>query len=231
MEIERLFRQQVEGNIPSSATTAEHYRKVLFGDLTKESVEGLMQSLSGQVILDVASGLNHLYGESLIRRVHEYNKTVPVDKRIHILGIEPKAGYKVGDLLGFKQEEIAQAQQGYKVDESFNEKEYIIPETADQMRSVPDASVDKILSHLFVPGYIENNSKLLSIFEEFYRVLKMGGEIRVYPFHDGDEYLFGSMGTPLGKFITKHFTIHFFRPAEIQTSENRTMVLVKNAKE
>lgn len=132
METENVHYEQLKRikEIPSSATTAKHYRKVLFGDRTGESTEDLLQSLSSQTILDITSGLNHLNGESLIRQVHEYNKTVPSDKKIHIFGIEPKLQHPVGDPLGFKQEEIEQAKQGYEVDESFDGADYLIPETA-----------------------------------------------------------------------------------------------------
>jgi SAM-dependent methyltransferase len=153
--------------IISTGRSFAYYRKLLFDGRSEATV---LRQLEGKRIVDVGCGLTPYVENSLFQSCYRAG--------IECYGIDPKLreGFSLG---AFDRAKIL-ATGGGKVNPSPPGMERAIGTMAHDL-PFDDASVDMIVSCYLLFVWIEDESALKAIFREFERVLKPGGEIRVFP--------------------------------------------------
>ena len=157
-------------NIPVISTTRpfDFYRRVLFNNQTEEQ---LKQTLTGKVLVDIGCGLTPFVEDSMFQWCRRQG--------IDFYGVDPKlkGGFKFG-LFDRIKSRITGAKSAPDPDIAGQEKTI-----ATYANALPfeDNSVDEILSCWLIFSWIRRDYLLSDIFSEFNRVLKPGGNIRLFP--------------------------------------------------
>ena len=151
----------------STARSFYYYRKVLFDNKSSSTV---LQELQGQCILDIGCGLTPYASDSMFQACYKGG--------VDFYGIDPKLadGFKLGR---FDRAKIM-ATGGGKLNRDAPGLTKGIASFADDL-PFEDESVDLILSCYLLYAWIGDEDILESIFREFYRVLKPGGEVKIFP--------------------------------------------------
>ena len=151
----------------STGRSFYYYRKIFFDN---NSFSTVLQELQGQCILDIGCGLTPYASDSMFQAC--YNAGVD------FYGIDPKLaeGFKLGP---FDRAKIM-ATGGGKMNPDAPGLEKGIAAVADDL-PFDDESVDLILSCYLLFAWIGDEDILESIFREFYRVLKPGAKVKIFP--------------------------------------------------
>jgi SAM-dependent methyltransferase len=159
--------QRLSLPVISTGRSFAYYRKLFFDGRTAASV---LQQLEDKRILDVGCGLTPYVEDSMFQACNRAG--------IEFYGIDPKlsAGFKLGLFDRVK----IRATGGGKMNLHPPGMERAIGTTADEL-PFEDASVDMILSCYLLFIWINDEAALEAIFGEFERVLRPGGDIRIFP--------------------------------------------------
>lgn len=143
------------------------YREVFFGNRSESEV---LEELRGKTILDVGCGLTPFTKDSMFQACHSAG--------IDFYGVDPKLaeGLQFG---AFDRLKIA-ASGGEGMDSNAPGEDHRLGIYSDDL-PFDDGSVDLILSSWALFVWITDPQILESVFAEAARVLKPGGEVRIYP--------------------------------------------------
>lgn len=145
-----------------------YYRKIFFDSRSESEV---LDSLKGKTIVDIGCGLTPYITESMFQVCRQND--------VDFYGVDPKLeeGFKFG--LFDKLKVMVIGGSG-SIDANAQGLEKGIATLADNL-PFEDESTDLILSCFLIYAWINDESILENIFREFHRVLKSGGEIKIYP--------------------------------------------------
>jgi SAM-dependent methyltransferase len=151
----------------STGRPFSYYRKIFFDNKPASTV---LRELQGQCILDIGCGLTPYVSDSMFQACHNAG--------VDFYGIDPKLaeGFKLGP---FDRAKIMATGSG-KINHDAPGLEKGIATLADDL-PFDDESVDLILSCYVLFAWIGDEDNLESIFREFHRVLKPGGEVKIFP--------------------------------------------------
>ena len=154
-----------------TARPFSYYRKVFYQGQSRSEV---LQNLKGKRVVDVGCGYTPYAPDSMFRACH--------DAGIDFYGIDPLIGTDIK--FGLKERTLARATGGRGI---FNAGapglSRALSATAQEL-PFDDQSVDEILCSYLMFVWIEDEKMLADIFEEFLRVLKPGGQIKLYPLYE-----------------------------------------------
>ena len=154
-----------------TARPFSYYRKVFYQGQSRSAV---LHSLKGKRVVDVGCGYTPYAPDSMFRACH--------DVGVEFYGIDPLIGTDIK--FGLKERTLARATGGRGI---FNAEapglSRALSATA-QMLPFDDQSVDEILCSYLMFVWIEDEEILADIFEEFLRVLKPGGQIKLHPLYE-----------------------------------------------
>ncbi len=170
------MRQQVRalqrGGIPMlhTARPFSYYRKVFYAGASAKKV---LDNLEAKRIVDIGCGYTPYAEDSMFQACHangvEFFGVDPVLSQAPSLGVREKA---MARLFGGRG----------RFDANAPGLERALANSADEL-PFEDDSVDQILCSYLMFVWLEDEAQLAEIFSEFYRVLKAGGVIKLYPFH------------------------------------------------
>ena len=151
----------------STGRSFYYYRKIFFDN---DSSSTVLQELQGQCILDIGCGLTPYAPDSMFQACYRND--------VDFYGIDPKLaeGFNLGP---FDRAKIM-ATGGGKMNHDAPGLEKGIATLADDL-PFEDGSVDLILSCYLLFAWIGEEEILETIFREFYRVLKPGGMVKIFP--------------------------------------------------
>ncbi len=151
----------------STGRSFAYYRKLFFDGQPEAAV---LNALQGKRVLDVGCGLTPYVDDSMFQACYRAG--------IEFYGVDPKLsdGFK----LGLFDRAKIRATGGGKMNPHPPGIERGIGTMAHEL-PFDDASVDMILSCYLLFIWIDDEAALEAIFREFERVLKPGGDIRVFP--------------------------------------------------
>jgi len=171
------------------------YRDVFFKGGSEETV---LESLQGKVVVDVGCGLTPYTRDSMFQACWANG--------VEFYGVDPKLGGTL-KLGAFDRLKVA-ATRGSGVDPEAPGAERRLAAMADKL-PFEDGSVDLILSSWFLFAWLRDPEMVRVIFEEFWRVLKPGGEVRVYPTPDWKDGGHVRAGVPEAFQIEQRFRAEF----------------------
>ena len=152
----------------STGRSFTYYRNIFFGGRSRSEVLG---ELGGQRIVDVGCGLTPYVSDSMFQVCRKQG--------IDFFGVDQKfrGDFRPGllDVVGIR----AVGGRG-RICTRARGLEKCFGASADDM-PFEDDSVDLILSNFLLYAWIQDKRALESIYREFHRVLKRGGEARIYP--------------------------------------------------
>ena len=150
----------------STGRSFRYYRRLFFnGDSATQVLRDLRQSR----ILDIGCGLTPYVNNSMFQACYR--------AQVEFYGIDPKLGQ--GFRLGAFDRAKTLATGGV-IDPNPPGLERAIAASADDL-PFADESVDLILSCYLLHAWIIDERLLDGIFKEFYRVLKPGGRVKIFP--------------------------------------------------
>lgn len=144
---------------------AAKYREVLFSDLDPILFILYLKNSEGKRWLDVGSGETYKEPNSMMNRLRE-------DWNITMVGVDPMYGERVGHM--------DKARGLHKLDEEWTGKNELYPYTVQRLE-FEDASFDLILSCWALDKVNMANGGMEQAFRQIARVLKPGGDARLYP--------------------------------------------------
>ena len=154
-----------------TARSFQAYRKVFYQN-QPESV--VLSQLHGKRIVDIGCGYTPYADDSMFRAAHEAD--------VEFYGVDPLI--RMGIRFGFRERALARATGGsgrFRTDPPGVEKAL---RTTAQELPFQDQSIDEILCSYLLFVWIEDEATLADIFEEFRRVLKPGGLVKIFPLHE-----------------------------------------------
>ncbi len=157
-------------NIPVISTTRplRFYRRALFDNQSKQQ---LHKDLQGKVLVDVGCGLTPFIEDSMFQWCRRHG--------IDFYGVDPKVkdGFKFGVF-----DRLKSMATGARTipNPAIAGLDKTIATYANEL-PFEDQSVDIILSCWLVLSWIHDDDLLHNIFQEFDRILKPGGSIRIFP--------------------------------------------------
>jgi len=165
---------------PVTGRNWHSYAQHLFADIPKKDLVG---HLANKDFLDIGSGLNHIYQDGLVYKVfRKGNKNGTEDRsRKKAIGMDI---HPFPNTNRFKQ--------GSVYDTKF-----------------PNSSFDIITSQYLVYYWIDDVKRLKKVFKEIHRILKKGGQFRIYPVFYGD-YHYNNKS--LMKYIHNRFKVEIYKP-------------------
>ena len=184
-----------------------YYRKVFYRGHSRARV---IRSLHGKRIVDVGCGYTPYASDSMFRACH--------DAGVEFYGVDPLIGTDVR--FGIREWALARATGGRGL---FNAAapglSRALPATAQNL-PFDDQSVDEILCSYLMFVWIEEEAALADIFEEFSRVLKQGGQIKLYPLHQWSYMRFSDqrLSAVLSNFKIEQAFVHGGLDARIMPS-------------
>ncbi|MBL4866919.1 MAG: methyltransferase domain-containing protein, partial [Pseudomonadales bacterium] len=145
-----------------------YYRRTFFDSRSESEV---LNSVKDKIIVDIGCGLTPYITESMFQVCRQNN--------IDFFGVDPKLkeGFKFG--LFDKLKVIIIGGSG-SIDSNAKGLEKGIATLADDL-PFKEESTDLILSCFLIYAWINDETILENIFREFHRVLKPGGQIKIYP--------------------------------------------------
>jgi len=157
-------------NLPviSTGRSFGFYRKMFFENQSESQV---MNSLKGKVIADVGCGLTPYVSDSMFQACRR--------EGVDFYGVDPKLaeGFKFGP---FDKVKVRLVGGRGRINPDAKGLEKGLGTLADDLPFENDA-VDLILSSYLLYAWIDDETILESIFREFHRVLKPGGQIKIFP--------------------------------------------------
>ncbi len=154
-----------------TARPFSYYRKVFYQGQSRSEV---LQNLTGKRVVDVGCGYTPYAEDSMFRACH--------DAGIEFYGVDPLIGTDIN--FGLKERTLARATGGRGI---FSAEapglSRALNATAQEL-PFDDQSVDEILCSYLMFVWIEDEEILADILEEFLRVLKDGGQVKLYPLHE-----------------------------------------------
>lgn len=154
-----------------TARSFDSYRKVFYRNRPRSTV---LSQLQDKRIVDVGCGYTPYAGDSMFRACHQAG--------IEFYGVDPLVSDDIH--FGFKERILARATGGrgdFRTDPPGIER--ALCATA-QALPFEEQSVDEILCSYLLFVWIEDEETLADIFEEFQRVLKPGGVVKLFPLHE-----------------------------------------------
>ena len=180
-------RLKVSGKIPITGRSLQNYATQLFPDIDPKKV---LPYVGTKDYLDVACGINHLYPESLLRNLQ---------------------GPKTKTKIGLDIHSLANAATNNKVNYTNYTKGSIYK------TNFKSGSFDCITVNNFMYFWEQNPHKLLEIYKEIYRLLRVGGEIRIFPVFFGN---YSCDNIELFEYLNTHFVIRCLRPKTDYSKES-----------
>lgn len=154
-----------------TARPFSYYRKVFYQGQSRAEV---LKYLMGKRIVDVGCGYTPYAEDSMFRACYEAG--------VEFYGIDPLIGTDIK--FGLKERTLARATGGRGI---FNAAapglSRALNATAQEL-PFDNQSVDEILCSYLMFVWIEDEEILADILEEFLRVLKVGGQVKLYPLHE-----------------------------------------------
>ena len=155
-------------NMIHTARPFSYYRKVFYEGQPASSV---LRSLRGKRVVDVACGYTPYSEDSMFRACH--------DAAIEFYGVDPRIGTDI--TFGIAERAVAIATGGSgRFSINAPGLANALPASAQEL-PFEDNSVDEILCSYLLFVWIEDEELLADIFNEFRRVIKDGGAIKLYP--------------------------------------------------
>ncbi len=154
-----------------TARPFSHYRKIFYPGQSRSQV---LKSLSGKRIVDVGCGYTPYAEDSMFRACH--------DAGIEFYGVDPLIDTDIK--FGLKERTLTRATGGRGI---FNAEAPGLARalsTTAQELPFDDQSVDEILCSYLMFVWIEDEDILADILEEYLRVLKTGGQVKLYPLYE-----------------------------------------------
>ncbi len=155
----------------STGRSFKYYREIFFGNRSQREV---LDALEGKRIVDVGCGLTPYVSDSMFQICRK--------RGIEFFGVDPK----FAEGFSLSRVDVASIRlvggRG-KISRNAPGSENRIAAPADDL-PFDDASVDLILSNFLLYAWIQDERLLEKIYREFHRVLKDGGEVRIYPTPD-----------------------------------------------
>ncbi|MEH6593643.1 MAG: class I SAM-dependent methyltransferase [Halioglobus sp.] len=154
-----------------TARPFSYYRKVFYQGQSRSEV---LHKLTDKRIVDVGCGYTPYAEDSMFRACH--------DAHIEFYGVDPLIGTEIK--FGLRERALVRATGG---------RGNLNPEAPGLSRAIgttaqelpfDDQSVDEILCSYLMFVWIEDEGILADILEEFLRVLKTGGQVKLYPLHE-----------------------------------------------
>jgi SAM-dependent methyltransferase len=151
----------------STGRSFAYYRKIFF---SKQCPRNVLSSLADKKIVDIGCGLTPYVSNSMFQACHKAG--------VEFYGVDPKlaAGFKFGLFDRAKIRAVG----GGGMNKDAPGLKRCIGTFANDL-PFEDKSVDLFLSCYVLFVWISDEEILESIFSEFLRVLKPGGEVRIYP--------------------------------------------------
>jgi SAM-dependent methyltransferase len=151
----------------STGRSFAYYRKIFFN---KQCPRNVLSSLADKKIVDIGCGLTPYVSNSMFQACHKAG--------VEFYGVDPKLadGFKFGPFDNAKIRAVG----GGRMNKDSPGLEKGIGTLADDL-PFDDNSVDLLLSCYVLFAWISDEKILEKIFSEFLRVLKPGGEVRIYP--------------------------------------------------
>jgi SAM-dependent methyltransferase len=190
-----------------TARPFSYYRKVFYRGQPRSRV---LKQLQGQRIVDVGCGYTPYASDSMFRACY--------DAGIEFYGIDPLIGTDIN--FGFREWAVARATGGRGVfDTNAPGLSRALPATAQEM-PFDDQSIDEILCSYLLFVWINEEALLATILEEFHRVLKPGGHVKLYPLHEWRQLRFSNrhLLAVLGNFEIGQTFIHGGGDARVMPS-------------
>jgi SAM-dependent methyltransferase len=154
-----------------TARPFSYYRRVFYQG---QSAPEVLKNLTGKRIVDVGCGYTPYAEDSMFRACHNAG--------IEFYGVDPLLGTDIK--FGLKERMLARATGGRGI---FNAEapglSMALNATAQEL-PFDDESVDEILCSYLMFVWIEDEEILAAILEEFLRVLKTAGQVKLYPLHE-----------------------------------------------
>ncbi len=154
-----------------TARPFSYYRKVFYQGQSRRQV---LKNLTGKRVVDVGCGYTPYTADSMFRACH--------DAGIEFYGVDPLIGTDIK--FGLKERALVRATGGrgiFKAEAPGLSR--ALSATAQEL-PFDDQSIDEILCGYLMFVWIEDEAILADILEEFLRVLKAGGEVKLYPLHE-----------------------------------------------
>ena len=152
----------------STGRSFKYYRNIFFKGRSRDQV---LSELRGRRIVDVGCGLTPYVSDSMFQVCRKQG--------IDFFGVDPKFsdGFRPGllDAAGIR----AVGGRG-RICLRARGLEKCFGASADDM-PFEDESVDLVLSNFLLYAWIQDERSLEAVYREFHRVLKRGGEARIYP--------------------------------------------------
>ena len=197
------------GGIPSGSQSFHVYAQSLFPECNEQEVTNM---LTGRVVIDIGSGLNHKNPYSLIN---------VLALKARVIGIEPRIGYLAGSKQGFSRRNLIGEKIRLEIEQTIRRftgrivrkdvpGECNIIATVAEKLPFADGSVDIALSHFLILYWIVDPVSLLPIFEELLRVLRISGQIRVSLSSSGHRF-FEDYSSEVGQLLKNRFTTTLLR--------------------
>jgi SAM-dependent methyltransferase len=188
----------------STGRSFAYYRKIFFGNRSQRDVLG---TLVGKRVVDVGCGLTPYVSDSMFQICRR--------KGIEFFGVDPKfaEGLRLSPLDVAK---IRIVGGRGRIRANAPGLENCIGSTADDL-PFGDGSIDLILSNFLLYAWIQDEDILETIYREFHRVLKAGGEVRIYPAPelDGDRIRHVGLQDVMNEFeIRQRFSANWLNPGK-----------------
>lgn len=166
----RYIRSVQKVGVPMmhTARSFSYYRKIFYSN---ESVRAVIERLRGQRIVDIGCGYTPYASDSMFRACH--------DADIEFYGVDPVIGRNIE--FGLKERILARSTGGggdFSADAPGLSK--ALAASAQEL-SFEDESVDEILCSYLLFVWIEDEQLLAEILNEFLRVLRPGGTVKLFP--------------------------------------------------
>ncbi|MFT7286896.1 MAG: SAM-dependent methyltransferase [Halieaceae bacterium] len=180
-----------------TARPFDHYRKVFFQG---ESRSRVLQGLKGKRVIDVGCGYTPYAPDSMFRACH--------DAGVDFYGVDPLLGTDI--TFGFRERALARATGGSGYFSKHAPGLAKALPTGAQDLPFEEASIDLILCSYLLFVWIEDEALLADILEEFLRVLKPGGVVKMYPLNEWRVKQFKSarLKRILGNFTIEQTFVH-----------------------
>jgi SAM-dependent methyltransferase len=152
----------------STGRSFAYYRKIFFGNRSQNEV---LKTLESRRVVDVGCGLTPYVSDSMFQVCRKQG--------IDFFGVDPKFanGFRLRPLDVAK---IRVVGGRGKISPQAPGLDKCIGAHADEL-PFDDDSIDLILSNFLLYAWIQDETILENIYREFHRVLKDGGEVRIYP--------------------------------------------------
>ena len=169
---------------PVTGRNWHSYAQHLFADIPKKNLVGY---LANKDFLDIGSGLNHIYQDGLVYKVFRNGNKNGTEDRSRNSSRKKAIGMDIHPFPNSNR---------FKHGSIYNTK-------------LSNSSFDIITSQYLVYYWIDDVKGLKKVFKEIHRILKKGGQFRIYPVFYGD-YHYNDKS--LMKYIHNRFKVEIYKP-------------------